>query len=133
MTNDLVTKFAIPEDFSLPEVKTKPKISGTKHFIPALPLQIVTVSVAAECEIALPLILAIHRQLTMTAREWTPLNNAIWTAAGNPPEKKRAKILAVLKRHPDLIQIRPKKTTTSHYEVAYGALWAAEASGPPEP
>jgi hypothetical protein len=133
MTDDLVTKFAIPEDFSLPEVKTKPKTSGAKHFIPALPLQIVKISVLAECEIALPLILTIHRQLTMTGREWTPLNKAIWDAAGNPPEKKRSKILAVLKRHPDLIQIRPKKTTTSHYEVAYGALWAAEASAPPVP
>lgn len=135
MTDDLITKFAIPEDFSLPEVKTKskPKISGTKHFIPALSLQIVKISVLAECETALPLILAIHRQLTMTGREWTPLNKAIWDAAGNPPEKKRAKILAVLKRHPELIQIRHKKTTTSHYEVAYGTLWAAEASGPPEP
>jgi hypothetical protein len=63
----------------------------------------------------------------MTRREWTPLNMAIWTAAGNPPEKKRAKILSVLKARPDLIMIRHKKTTTSHYEVAYGALWLTEA------
>ena len=52
---------------------------------------------------------------------------AIWVAAGNPPEKKRAKVLAALKGHTDLIQIRSKKTTTSHYEVAYGTLWSAEA------
>ena len=135
MTDDLVTKFAMPEGFCLSEVidKKEGKPSGQRHFIPALPLQIIKITVAAGCETALPLILAIHRQLKMTGREWAPLNKAIWVAAGDPPEKKRSKILTVLKQRPDLIQIRPKKTTTSHYEVAYGALWAAGASAPREP
>lgn len=132
MTDDLVTKFAIPEGFTLPEVseKKETKPSGQRHFISAVPLQIIKITAAAGCEIALPLILAIHRQLKMTGREWTPLNKVIWVAAGDPPERKRSKILAVLKQRPDLIQIRPKKTATSHYEVAYGASWTAEASGP---
>ena len=135
MTDDLVTKFAIPEGFCLPEAidKKEGKPSGQRHFISAVPLQIIKITVAAGCEIALPLVLAIHRQLKMTGREWTPLNKVIWVAAGDPPERKRSKILAVLKQRPDLIQIRPKRTTTSHYEVAYGALWAAGASAPREP
>lgn len=127
MVDDIFAKFAIPDEFTLPEATAKPKTSRTKHFIPAIPLSVILACVEGGCETALPLILAIHRQLTMTRREWTPLNMAIWTAAGNPPEKKRAKILASLKEQSELIMIRTKKTTTSHYEVAYGALWLAEA------
>jgi len=130
MDDSFLAKFALPDGYILPAVKggkeAKPKPSKSKHFIPALPLGVVLTCVAGGCEITLPLILAIHRQLTMTRREWTPLNIAIWAAAGNPPEKKRAKVLAALKERPDLILIRPKKTTTSHYEVAYGAKWSAE-------
>jgi len=126
MADDILGKFAIPDSVTLSEVVTQPKTSRAKHFIPALPLPVVPACVQGGCEIALPLVLAIHRQLTMTRREWTPLNKAIWTAAGNPPERKRTKILTALKGQPDLIHLRPKKTTTSHYEVAYGALWSAE-------
>jgi len=130
MDDSFLAKFALLDGYTLPVVEgdkqAKPKTSKSKHFIPALPLGVVLTCVAGGYEVALPLILAIHRQLTMTGREWTQLNIAIWAAAGNPPEKKRAKILALLKEHPDLIQIRPKKTTTSHYEVAYGKLWSAE-------
>jgi hypothetical protein len=130
MDDSILAKFALPDGFILPVgeggKQAKPKTSKSKHFIPALPLGVVLTCVGGGYEVALPLILAIHRQLTMTGREWTQLNIAIWAAAGNPPEKKRAKILALLKEHPDLIQIRPKKTTTSHYEVAYGKLWSAE-------
>ena len=131
MDDSFLAKFALPDGYVLPLIEggkeTKPKTSKAKHFIPALPLGVVLTCSAGGYEVALPLILAIHRQLTMTGREWTPLNIAIWAAAGDPPEKKRAKVLAALKEHPDLIQIRPKKTTTSHYEVAYGVLWLAEA------
>lgn len=130
MDDSILAKFALPDGYILPVgeggKQAKPKTRKSKHFIPALPLGVVLTCVAGGYEVALPLILAIHRQLIMTRREWTPLNKAIWAAAGNPPEKKRAKILALLKEHPDLIQIRPKKTTTSHYEVAYGKLWSAE-------
>jgi hypothetical protein len=130
MGDSILVKFALTEGFTLPVVEgdkhVKPKKSKSKHFIPALPLEVVLTCVAGGCEVALPLILAIHRQLTMTGREWTPLNKAIWAAAGNPPEKKRAKVLTVLKEQPDLIQIRPKKTATSHYEVACGVLWLAQ-------
>jgi hypothetical protein len=60
----------------------------------------------------------------MTRREWTPLNKAIWISAGDPPERKRERILKALKSQPELIQIRLRKTATSHYEVSYGKAWA---------
>jgi hypothetical protein len=130
MDDSILAKFALPDGYILPAVgggkETKPKTSKAKHFIPALPLGVVLTCSAGGYEVALPLILAVHRQLTMTGREWTPLNKAVWAAAGNPPEKKRGKILAALKEQPDLIQMRPKKTSTSHYEVAYGVLWLAQ-------
>ncbi len=126
MPDDIFAKFAIPDELTLPEAKATPKTNRAKHFIPAVPLRAVLACVEGGCELALPLILAIHRHLTMTGREWTPLNKAIWDTAGNPTEKKRAKILAALKERPELIQIRRKKTATSHYEVACGRLWSAE-------
>ena len=126
MADDIFAKFAISDEVALPAVTAKSKTGRTKHFIPAVPLPVVLACVEGGCETALPLILAIHRHLTMTGREWTPLNIAIWTAAGNPSERKRTKILASLKEQSDLIHIRPKKTATSHYEVAYGTLWFGE-------
>ena len=127
MVDDIFAKFAISDEFTQLAVTAKSKTSRAKHFIPAVPLPVVLACVEGGCEAALPLILAIHRQLTMRRREWTPLNKAIWVAAGDPPEKKRTKILSVLNARPDLIMIRPKKTTTSHFEVAHGALWLTEA------
>lgn len=126
MADDIFAKLAIPNGFTLPEAEAKPGRRRARHFIPPVPLRVVLACVEGGCETALPLILAIHRQLTMTRREWTPLNAAIWTAAGNPSERKRTKILASLKEQSDLILVRPKKTATSHYEVAYGALWSTE-------
>lgn len=103
-------------------------MSGSKTksplpFIPPLPLSVVQACAVDGCEVVLPLVLAVHRQLTMTGREWTPLNKAVWTSAGNSPEKKRERILKLLKSRPDIVQIRQRKTATSHYEVAYGSLW----------
>lgn len=100
-----------------------PKKKSPVPFIPPMPLSVVQACAVDGCEVVLPLVLAVHRQLKMTGREWTPLNRAIWTSAGNPSEKKRERILRVLKSRPDLLQVRQRKTATSHYEVAYGALW----------
>lgn len=100
------------------------KSSNRSRFIPPTPLEVTKACVANNCEIALPLILAIHRQLTMTRREWTPLNKAIWISAGDPPEKKRERILRALKNQPELIRLRLRKTAISHYEVSYGKGWA---------
>ena len=66
-------------------------------FVPAFPLAVLQAVAQARAEKALPLILAIHRQLQMSSREWTPINAAVWTAAGRPAEKHRAAILRKLK------------------------------------
>ena len=100
-----------------------PKTKSPVPFIPPTPLSVVQACAVDGSEVVLPLVLAVHRQLKMTGREWTPLNKAVWTSAGNPAEKKRERILRVLKSRPDLLQVRQRKTATSHYEVAYGALW----------
>lgn len=125
MADDICAKLAIPDGFTVPEATAKPNTSGVTHFIPAVPLRVIHACVDGGCEIALPLILAIHRQLTMTKRDRTPLNKAIWAAAGNPPEKKRARILAILRKAPELVDIQERKTSTSHYDVRYGSAWRA--------
>jgi hypothetical protein len=110
----------------------RPAIKKTKNpnpYVSAFPLSVSKHCVSVGCEAALPLILAIHRQLKMTGREWTPLNKAVWVSAGDPSEKKREKILRALKRHPELVQICPRKTATSHYDVAYGSLWLVGVEG----
>ena len=102
-----------------------------RQFIPAFPLRIQQALVEADAVVALPLVLAIHRQLTMTRREETPLNEGVWNAAGSPTAKKRAVILRKLKFLPKVIQITAARTRTTHYRVRKGDLWACP--GPSSP
>jgi hypothetical protein len=92
-------------------------------FIPALPLHIVLTIVAAKAEKALPLVLAIHRQLHMTKRETTPLNAAIWKAAGSPSAREREIIIRKLKTLSGLVHIEKARTTSSYYRVGRGSEW----------
>jgi len=105
------------------ETPAKADKRQAEAFVPGFPLLIMVAAVAAGAVKALPVILAIHRQLKMTRREWTPLNAAIWKAAGDPGAKERAAIIRKLKKLPDLIRIEIKRTSVSHYQVARGPLW----------
>lgn len=102
-----------------------PKTLHPTPFIPSVPLAVIKMCALRECEVVIPLLLAIHRQLKMANREWIPLNKAVWASAGDPSERKRERILRVLKAQPELVQIRQRRTATSHYEVAYGVAWSA--------
>jgi hypothetical protein len=95
------------------------------HFIPAFPLRVQLALLDARAGTVLPLVLAIHRQLTMSGREETPLNGAIWDAAGRPSPKQRETILRKLKALPEIIEIIPGRTWTTHYRVRRGAVWSA--------
>jgi hypothetical protein len=97
---------------------------GNKHYIPSFPQAILQAVVEADAVITLPLILAIHRQLAMTQRDDTPLNEAIWRCAGSPPHKRRATILRKLKSLPSIIRIVSARTAITHYRVSRGDLWA---------
>ena len=94
-----------------------------KAFVPPFPLGILLAMVTAGAEKALPTVLAIHRQLHMTSRESTPLNSAIWKAAGSPGAKARAAILRKLRGLPGVIRFERHRTVASHYRVARGDLW----------
>ena len=106
------------------ETPARPSRHRTEAFVPVLPMAVVVAVVEAGAEKALPVILAIHRQLKMTRRERTPINAAVWTAAGDPSAKKRAAIIRKLKRLPDLICIKAHRTPSSHYRAAKGPQWA---------
>ena len=93
------------------------------QFIPACPVRIIQAMVEADAAVALPLVLAIHRQLTSARREETPLNEAAWKIAGSPSARRREAILRKLKRLPELIVFRADRTPTSHYRVSKSRLW----------
>lgn len=118
-------------DYELQQLETLASTNRnrTVTFVPPFPVAVVVAVVGARAEKALPAILAIHRQLTMTRREWTPLNAAVWRAAGGPSAKKRAAIICSLKQLPDLIRIEPYRTPTSHYRAAWGPRWAGVRRG----
>jgi hypothetical protein len=90
-------------------------------------LQIIHAVVTAGAEKALPLILAIHRQLHMTYRQSTPLNSAIWRAAGSPNTKKQAAVLKKLEELPEIIRVDRRRTSLAHYRVGQGSQWGAES------
>ena len=126
---DLASKLVVsrlPQSRQDARTPAGPKEKRPNPFIPTVPLAVVKACAVEGCELVLPLVLAIHRQLKMTGRDWTPLNKAVWVSAGDPPERKRERILRLLKAQPELIQMRPRKTATSHYDVAYGAAWTAQ-------
>jgi hypothetical protein len=101
-------------------------LSDRMHYIPKFPLSVLKAVMESRAEKALPLILSIHRQLTMSRREWTPLTAAVWNAAGSPSAREREAILQRLKSSPNLLQIRPRRTAISHYDVARGSVWILE-------
>lgn len=92
-------------------------------YIPAFPQSLIQAVVDGDAVTALPLVLAIHRQLTMTNREETPLNEAVWKCAGSPSPKRRETILRNLRTIPDVIRITAARTATAHYRVAKGKSW----------
>lgn len=98
-------------------------------FIPSLPVRVVQAIVAANAEIALPLVLAVHRQITMKKQDEIALTAAIWTAAGSASQKKREAILRKLKCLPDVIVVTKARTPSSYYRVGKGTIWSGAASG----
>jgi hypothetical protein len=98
-------------------------------FIPSLPVRVVQAIVAANAEIALPLVLAVHRQLTMKKQNETALTAAIWTAAGSPSQRKREAILRKLKCLPAVIVVTKARTPTSYYRIGKGAIWSDADDG----
>lgn len=113
-------------DFELRQFETPARSSRhrTEAFVPALPMAVLVAVVEAGSEKALPVILAIHRQLKMTRREWTPINAAVWKAAGDPSAKKRAAIMRKLKRLPAFLRVELHRTPSSHYRAGKGPQWA---------
>jgi len=95
-------------------------------YIPGFPQSIIQAIVDADAVAAFPLVLAIHRQLVVTKRKETPLNEAIWRCAGAPSAKHRESILRKLKAIPHVFPITPARTTTTHYRVAKGEMWSAQ-------
>ncbi len=128
--DDLAPKLAVnrpPYTKQAVRSPTGPKTKSTSPYVPPVPLAVIKACAVKGCEAVLPLVLAAHRQLTMTHREWTPLNKAVWTSAGNPSERKRERILKELKAKPEILLVRRRQTATSHYDLSYGALWDEEA------
>ena len=101
----------------------KSAIPTKAAYIPGFPQSVIQAFVDADAVAALPLVLAIHRQLVVTRRKETPLNEAIWKCAGAPPPKRREAILRKLKAIPHVIRLTAARTATTHYRVAKGTSW----------
>ena len=92
-------------------------------YIPALPQSVIKAVIDADAVVALPLVLAIHRQLHMTKRKETPLNEAIWKCACSPSTRRRVAILRKVKAVPHMIRLVGARTATKNYQVAKGEVW----------
>jgi hypothetical protein len=93
------------------------------HFVPPLPLRVLECVEQAGAMTAMGLILAIHRQLTMRKCDVTPLNAAIWRAAGSPSKKRKEVILRNLAKVPEVIALHKTRSRQGYYRVARGELW----------
>jgi hypothetical protein len=96
------------------------------RFIPRVPVAVVERLEQAGAMTAMGLILAIHRQLVMRRCESTPLNAAVWKAAGMPTKKRREVILRNLAKVADVIVLQEARSRQGRYRVARGELWTGE-------
>ena len=99
-------------------------VTQTKEaYIPGFPQNVIKAIVDADAVAALPLVLAIHRQLVLTKRKETALNAAIWKCAGSPSPKRREAILRKLKAIPHVVGVFAARTATTRYRVTKGEEW----------
>lgn len=102
-------------------------ISGIEgSYVPNFPLSILHIIVEANAVIALPLVMAIYRQLRMKRCPSTPLTAAIWRASGSPSTKKREVILRKLKALPEIFHIEIQRTPNSYYRISFGEIWESK-------
>jgi hypothetical protein len=96
---------------------------GRLSYVPRFSLKLCAAVVAADAERALPLVLALHRKLSVSGTNSATLSPELWRAAGSPSRGKRQTILGHLRKIPDLVQIREHRTPISVYTLAKGRLW----------
>jgi hypothetical protein len=103
-----------------------------RPYVPKWPLWATRFLVGVGATLALPLVQAMHRRLTMSRAKQTlvRLDASLWGAAGNPTQRGRRTILAHLRKLPGLVLIKQKRTPFNHYMLAKGPLWD---NPPPEP
>jgi hypothetical protein len=100
----------------------QPTISRTS-FVPRLPVSVIERVEQSGAMTAMGLVLAIHRQMAMRRRQSTPLNAAIWKAAGSPSKKRREVILRNLAKIPDVFVLQRSRSLQGFYRVERGELW----------
>ncbi|MDI9848656.1 hypothetical protein QM467_11375 [Rhodoblastus sp. 17X3] len=96
---------------------------AASRYVPKIPVAIIECVEQAGAMTAMGLILAIHRQLAMRKSDSTPLNAAIWKAAGSPSKKRREVILRNLAKVPDVFVLQQERSQQGHYRVGRGELW----------
>ncbi len=116
--------FCLEMDRQARPVDLRVQETRKNHFVPPVPMRIVECVERAGAMSALGLILAIHRQLTMRRCDSTPLNAAIWRAAGSPSKKRREAILRNLAKLPEVFLLYKARSRQGFYRVARGELWA---------
>jgi hypothetical protein len=87
--------------------------------------------VERHAEKALPLLHAIHRRQMVSGKKSVALTPAVWAEAGNPSQRTRKTVLALLRRMPDLITIREAKSYVYRYYVAKTPLWSTFETAKP--
>ena len=108
--------------------KAAKRTKAVEAYVPAFPLRVLAAVVHANATLALPLVLATHRQLKMTKRESTPLNATLWERAGSPSPRKREAILRRLRLIPVVVGLEERRTANSRYRVSKGSLWDAPST-----
>lgn len=129
-SSDIVSSLSIGADNQAGAKLVDRGGASNAEYVPSFPLKIQLALVEAKAEVALPLVLAIHRQLTMTHRQETPLNEAVWRAAGSPSARRRHIILQKLKRLPSVLELIEARSSTSRYRLRRGELWKSSSCYP---
>lgn len=126
LPSDDVEMFRITpaNDFNATTTRKQPTRRQREGFCPVFPLMILRVVVEEKAIKALPLIMAVHRQLHMVKKKSVPLTGVVWNASGYVSRKDKTAALQKLRKLSKVIRLIPKRQTMhSYYDVAYGSLW----------
>jgi hypothetical protein len=102
------------------------------HFYPNVPIPIVKAVVDARAEVALPLVMAAHRRLTMRRLNMIPLTSSVWQAAGyaDCSKRRRQTAIANLRKIPQVLELKEQRSLSARYHLSYGPLWKRKKHAP---
>jgi hypothetical protein len=101
-----------------------------RFFVDDVPLHVLHIVVAKSAHLAVPLILAAHRNMRMRGSDEVLLVRGVWEAAGYSPttDRRRWSVLAQVRNIPEIMLVEERRSPIARYLLRRGPAWAETPS-----